>query len=362
MLRSAHIVAVLTLFAAAAFGFSATGAPGASPSPQSLLAKYQPVTYLFDKAEWAPAPVESLIRSSTLARRGPDGTWSSDGVRLQSASQLAAAPDCASRLTCRLDELDCPAARLAKEGDGCYLRIPRDRPLFNYASVVYGSVRRNTGYRASAIPTILQYWYFYPLNWWRSTPARPIVEQLHEGDWESVTIGIDAKGAPAVAGYSQHDRGRWSAWSAIERRGTHPVVYVGRGSHASYFTPGRHRIPLTFAGPEVVALGSALKPLLHDYTCNRAQFEFGPAGVGPKTTAVAVFTETTDWATFRGAWGKGNFIFLPRGRTLLSAGASPGGPVYRPLWRDPLGVILRAWPKQPREPVDAAYCPSTRKP
>jgi hypothetical protein len=139
-------------------------------------------------------------------------------------------------------------------------------------------------------------------------------------------------------------------------------VYVARGSHANYFTPGRHRIPPTFAGPEVVGLGSGLQPLLRDYTCNRAQFQFGPAGVGPKTTAVAAVTEKTDWATFRGAWGKGNFIFLPRGRMLLPAGASPAGPVYRPLWRDPLGVILRVWPKQPREPVDAAFCPSARKP
>jgi hypothetical protein len=186
------------------------------------------------------------------------------------------------------------------------------------------------------------------------------VEQLHEGDWESVTIGVSAKGVPVFAGYSQHARGQWSAWGDVTRRGTHPVVYIARGSHANYFTPGRHRFKDVFAGSVAPALGSAIEPLLRDYTCNREKLEYGPAGVASNSTAVVTFTERTDWATFRGAWGKGDFLFLPLGKTLLPVGASPPGPVQHALWHDPVGTILRTWPKRRREAVDAAFCPSAR--
>jgi hypothetical protein len=349
---------LLVVLAALASGASTLAA---SPSPATLLAKFQPVTYLYDKTDWAPAPVESLITSSALARAQPDGTWKTDGVLLESTAQLPDPSTCASTAVCALDLVACPVTRLGQEGDDCYLRIPKTAPLWRYASVVYGSVRRNTGYRAAAIPTILQYWYFYPVNWWRSTPARPVAEQIHEGDWESVTVGLGASGSPVFVAYSQHVLGVWTGWSDVARRGTHPVVYVARGSHANYFTPGRHRIPPASAGPAVASLGVAVEPLLRDYTCNRRELEYGPAGVAAKATAVIGFTEKTDWATFRGAWGKGDFLFLPRGPNLIPVGGSPSGPVGRGYWRDPVGTIMRSWPRQKPEPIDAAFCPSARR-
>jgi hypothetical protein len=300
--------------------------------------------------------VESLIRSSRLARAAANGAWKSSGSLLTSAAQLGAV-HCASTSACALDEVDCTAARLAREGDTCYLRIARTRPIFRYASVVYGNVRRNTGYRASSIPTILQYWFFYPVNWWRSTPTQPVAEQIHEGDWESVTIGLDRRGSPVFAGYSQHERGRWAPWADVRRRGTHPLVYVARGSHSNQFTPGRHRIPVPFAGNSVAALAAAVKPLLRDYTCNRRQLTYGPNGLASKPTAVVRFSPTTDWARFRGAWGKGDFIFLPRAKAFFPAGGSPPGPVQRASWHDPVGVILRTWSKGERALIDPAYCP-----
>lgn len=79
---------------------------------------------------------------------------------------------------------------------------------------------------------ILQYWFFYPFNdaFWAFD---------HEGDWEHVTVRLDATLRPEGAYYARHldsHPGVWFAWSALSREGDHPVVLAGRGTHASYAT------------------------------------------------------------------------------------------------------------------------------
>ncbi len=85
---------------------------------------------------------------------------------------------------------------------------------------------------------IVQYWFFSFYNdaWNR-----------HQADWEEIAIFLRRDGAdftPLGAAYASHDEGRWRRWQDIDRvdeggapadNGTHPMVYVGRGSHASYF-------------------------------------------------------------------------------------------------------------------------------
>ena len=84
----------------------------------------------------------------------------------------------------------------------------------------------------------LQYWWFLLYNdaWNR-----------HHGDWEGITLflrpGPDGY-SPLGAAYAAHDIGRWRRWQDVQRvgadgmpddAGTHPLVYMARGSHASYF-------------------------------------------------------------------------------------------------------------------------------
>jgi hypothetical protein len=60
----------------------------------------------------------------------------------------------------------------------------------------------------------------------------------HEGDWERITVRLDGTEATEVA-YYQHGAGPEKvAYAAVEKRGTHPVVFSGRASHASYRTAG----------------------------------------------------------------------------------------------------------------------------
>jgi hypothetical protein len=81
----------------------------------------------------------------------------------------------------------------------------------------------------------LQYWFFYYFNW------HPEITSIgdHEGDWEMAQVELDSFGVPTGATCSQHTGGEHCSWPAVEKTGSgHPVVYVARGSHASYFRDG----------------------------------------------------------------------------------------------------------------------------
>ena len=91
--------------------------------------------------------------------------------------------------------------------------------------VVYGHVCRGKGGGL-----LVEYWFFYPFNDFH-------VLFDHEGDWEHVTVRLDAKQEPVGAWYARHawsSPGRWFGWSQLEREGDHVVVLSARGSHASY--------------------------------------------------------------------------------------------------------------------------------
>lgn len=98
---------------------------------------------------------------------------------------------------------------------------------------------------------ILQYWFFYPFNDWRSGFYGA---NDHEGDWEKVSIYLyeneQGEFCPEWAAYAMHDasgsdlRRRWDD-PELEQIGEHPVIYAGAGSHANYFQPGEYLTELT---------------------------------------------------------------------------------------------------------------------
>ncbi len=78
---------------------------------------------------------------------------------------------------------------------------------------------------------VLQYWYFFPFN------AGRLVFFDHEGDWEHVSVELDAHLAPEQFILSQHNNnapGVRIPWSRVPREGDHPVHVVAWGSHAAY--------------------------------------------------------------------------------------------------------------------------------
>ena len=67
--------------------------------------------------------------------------------------------------------------------------------------------------RDGAGKTWLQYWLFSYYN-----PQNVLGFGVHEGDWESVQVGLDADGVPDVATYAQHSGGERCAWSPSRTR------------------------------------------------------------------------------------------------------------------------------------------------
>ncbi|MGY1621222.1 hypothetical protein ACI789_03370 [Geodermatophilus sp. SYSU D00965] len=113
----------------------------------------------------------------------------------------------------------------------------------------YGHVVRDGGY------LVLQYWFFWPMNDWRSSFGGV---NDHEADWEQVSVVLAEEGTaltPVWVLFASHDetgadlRRRWDD-PDLELVGDHPVVYVGAGSHSAACLPGDY---LVAVAPELPA-------------------------------------------------------------------------------------------------------------
>jgi hypothetical protein len=80
-------------------------------------------------------------------------------------------------------------------------------------------------------PIAVQYWFFYYYNDWE--------EVDHPGDWETITVFLDADAQPVEAIFSTHYEANRYSWIKVETvNETHPKVYVANGGHGSYNRPG----------------------------------------------------------------------------------------------------------------------------
>jgi hypothetical protein len=130
-----------------------------------------------------------------------------------------------------------------------YERIMADNEHYLY----HGRVLRQDGW------IVLQYWLFYPFNNWRSGFFGA---NDHEADWEKVFVYLseseEGKVRPEWVAYAAHNytgdnlRRRWDD-PEVEKVGEHPVIFVGAGSHASYFAQGEYLTELTVPLPAPIA-------------------------------------------------------------------------------------------------------------
>ncbi len=103
--------------------------------------------------------------------------------------------------------------------------------------VVYGRVLNQNGKK------YLQYHFFYLINQWNDGNGGNIIG-YHEGDWEGMIIELDEYQNPKRASVSAHVRlasykgGETKNWQNVSKIGNHPIVYIGKGGHPSYFTKG----------------------------------------------------------------------------------------------------------------------------
>jgi hypothetical protein len=164
----------------------------------------------------------------------------------------------------------------------------------------------------------LQYWLWYFYNDY----SLALNAGLHEGDWEMVQLRMHGD-EPDVAVYAQHVNAEKRAWSDVEQDDGHPVVYVARGSHASYFEAGFHTTEAWYD----IADGKRKSPELTLEILD---------GDGP------------GWARWRGRWGDTQ-PRLPGGLQQ----PSPTGPGAKAQWSAPDTLLDKAVTPQQHTPAEA---------
>lgn len=289
-------------------------AAGPEADTEALLRRHQPVlrydsqeAYFSDSAAtWTDNPGNVLVRA--------------DGTPLAASKQSGGLP----RL--RLDFLGhsgyangLPVLKGDTISDPSRNYVAQAAALHpKYGNVTYGHAR------ADASGALwLQYWRWHFYNDFAIAGAW-LHGGLHEGDWEMIQLRLGADGAPDLAVYAQHKGAETRAWTDVttDQSGEHPLVYVARGSHASYYDAGPHWTGTWFDQAD----GRRPSPgeLLH------------VAG-----------DESPGWITWPGFWGDTRPVFGP-----IDA-SSPTGPAGHEQWRDP-SVLARVAARQAAAPTPPA--------
>jgi hypothetical protein len=235
-----------------------------------------------------------------------------------------------------------------------YQRIMAEREHYRY----HGRLVRQDGW------IVLQYFLFYPFNDWRSGFFGA---NDHEADWEKIFIYLSESEAgeirPEWVAYAAHNysgddlRRRWDD-PEVEKVGEHPVVYVGAGSHASYYAAGEYLTELDLPLPRPIARAaeaarSFWRERLGQYTGEdgdggylRIPFvdyargdglEIGPGGDREWDPPRLILDPPPAWVSgYRGLWG-----FYARDP--FRGEDAPAGPMYNRdksvgrAWYDPVG-------------------------
>ncbi|MEW6606479.1 MAG: carboxypeptidase regulatory-like domain-containing protein [bacterium] len=96
---------------------------------------------------------------------------------------------------------------------------------------------------------VIQYWFFWSYNDFQEFPNNVFD---HEGDWEMIEIIFDSilpDAKPEFVVCAQHktkERKKWSELTDFINE-THLPIYIAKGCHGSYFTPGEHTLTLEHA-------------------------------------------------------------------------------------------------------------------
>src|SRR3954447_13161875 len=151
--------------------------------PAELLARYEPVLLFHPQEDWAPERAADFVARVRVEKQMTRNGWSSVPKPLPSSTRgCAFAPCYRLNLPCSL-----------QAGDACYEKASTtitdwQRPVvYGRVLTVPSGTPAPPGF-ATGPRYLVRYWLFYEFDDWRT--ARERVWQAHEGDWESITVGI----------------------------------------------------------------------------------------------------------------------------------------------------------------------------
>lgn len=272
------------------------------PQQQALAERYAPILYFHpDERNFLQDPNTFLAQSSLREERDFRGDEEVHGVGDVPPEELSGIGEenKTDDSALFLDHSDETLGEGIREGD-----LANSLNLYSYGF----NPQANGGKGAHEIT----YYLFYAYN---DGPPEGIGEvQNHEGDWERVTIQLDPDtNLPLEMRYSAHEGDNTlRTGSGIPMEDGRPVVFVGKGSHASYPEPGQWHTE----GPGV-----------HDYTSDDGiRFDL--------STRPATDVTTQPWYGGYVQWGeRGSSSEIPDGLPWVGAlngvtsgpmGPSPG--------------------------------------
>ncbi len=354
--KRVHIRAAVTAASALAALAAATAAAASGETPDAQLLKtYQPVLIFHPDERFRPTKVQSFVADSELEQftgTSPqqlalDAFWTVIDADPEPGDLGALAPGAFYRLDQATCEADAPLA-----GGECYAQAWAEG---SGGAAAYGRVARTSD------RIVVQYWLFYHHNP-LLLPPTPVGTfwQSHEGDWEVVNVILDAAEQPLEAAYSQHCSGQRMAWANVEKSdegGTHPLAYVGLGSHANFFAPGAGPLGAVAIDRACIppSVASALPSLpflpVVDQVLDGSSVGAvaGPAGSGGEAATIHRI-EGKAWSTFAGRWGEAEYFFTPialgpvPAGTAVPVGLAPASPPHQANWQ--VETVL-SWPIAP---------------
>ena len=148
----------------------------------------------------------------------------------------------------------------------------------------------------------LEYWFFYPFNYYPTAVGSELMgdaplagdgtnTDLHQGDWEHVTVLLDPNTlTPQWLYMARHaDEGRFFPWGSpsVALDGEHPIIQAAFGGHPSY---DNHCAP---------RLRARVDNLSSDWViCGSGRFAFRAA------STPLVDLAQTGWACWKGHFGE----------------------------------------------------------
>lgn len=234
---------------------------------------------------------------------------------------------------------------------------------YRYEDLTNRIRQRHSRSAAGARWVLIQYWVFYNYDSLRTW----LINQWHQSDWEQVSVVIRRRGSsvrPVEVAFSEHCYGAHLPPDRVRWAGTHPIVYVARGSHANYprpvsvpvrqlrcslgLTPRYLGVAGLFFSPAVD--GSRIEiPLayligLHDTADGHRR--------APPLKLVSI-EATPAITSFTGRWGLDNNL-SPWGLLRLRSSAGPAAPQTQAAWTRPVSSMAcnHTW----LTPQDPAFC------
>jgi hypothetical protein len=297
---------------------------------------FSPRLVLDPGERWDPTAVSWYVANSHITK---------DTTRCR--PRLGSEPDGCRTLNCpQAPGLTCSMCDDSDPGS-CAPRGDVRRP---YAYYEYLDAKTDTNDRPAREGhdwAVIEYWLFYNYD----SLEAGLVTQWHQADWEQVSVLVEQREGrvwPVEVAFSEHCYGAAVPAAKVQWQGTHPVSYVGLGSHANY--PTNNDLPvriLCLEGQPPRYLGAA--GLLSNPKLNGSALELplvnliglhdqtGDTPALSDTRLISAPTVGSFWK-FRGYWGLDNNLHILFGRA--RTGPGPTSPQDQGPWTKPFDDML----------------------